>query len=165
MQYDFLCSSNDLNFRQIIGKFSGRSIGGGNASRQVRHGERGLPEDFESWWAKTFQSRRALEQVKTRGWRPASGPSWAKISTKKRLDSGRQNISNRKHVKTSQTWGARPAWRFWILVGKNIHYPLISLADYWKILKQTREPWPAWKFWTRVGKKFNQELLGSWSAM
>ena len=74
---------------------------------------------------------------------------------------------SRECVETSQTWGARPAWRLWILVGKNIltkNYPLISLADYWEILRQTRGPRPAWKFWTLVGKKFNLELLGSWSA-
>ena len=61
----------------------------------------------------------------------------------------------RECVETSQTWGARPAWRFWILVGKNIltkNYPPTSLADYWEILKQTMGLRPAWKFWILVGK-------------
>ena len=107
------------------------------------------------------------------------------------LDQGGQKYRNQETFgswqpnyfkkETSQTWGARPAWRFRILVGKTIstkNYPLISLTNYLEIqleewmrwdptLVETSQTWgarTAWRFWTQVGKNFNQEMLESWRA-
>ena len=62
----------------------------------------------------------------------------------------------RECVETSQTWGARPAWRFWIVVGKNISIKTRFRTSQDKGMKAC--------FWTQLSENFNQETLGFWQA-